>query len=68
MVNSDLFSPFSVTNPCAIASCKALEARGIKVSEQEFTCPGAMGPIKAGHPDATDIENYKAFIQSVIGN
>lgn len=46
---------------------KALEARGIKVSEQEFTCPGAMGPIKAGHPDAADIENFKAFVRSVIG-
>lgn len=45
---------------------KALEARGIKVSEQEFTCPGAMGPVKAGHPNATDIENFKTFIKSVI--
>ena len=46
---------------------KAIEARGIKVSEQEFTCPGAMGPIKAGHPDAADIESFKAFVRSVIG-
>ena len=46
---------------------KALEARGIKVSEQEFTCPGAMGPIKAGHPDAADIEDFKSFVRSVIG-
>lgn len=47
---------------------KTLEARGIKVSKQEFTCPGAMGPIKAGHPDATDIKNFKAFVKSVINN
>ncbi len=46
---------------------KAIEARGIKVSEQEFTCPGAMGPIKAGHPDAADIEDFKTFVRSVIG-
>ena len=46
---------------------KALEARGIRVSEQEFTCPGAMGPVKAGHPNATDIENFKVFVRSVIG-
>lgn len=45
---------------------KALEARGIKVSEHEFICPGAMGPLKAGHPDATDLENFKTFVKSVI--
>ena len=45
---------------------KALEARNIKVSEQEFTCPGSMGPLKAGHPNATDIENFKAFVRAVI--
>jgi flavodoxin len=46
---------------------KALEARGIRVSEQEFTCPGAMGPVKSGHPNATDIDNFKVFAKSVIG-
>ncbi len=53
---------------CSAAFCFIVgEASGIKVSEQEFTCPGAMGPIKAGHPDAADIENFKAFVKSVIG-
>lgn len=47
---------------------KTLEARGIMVSEKEFTCPGAMGPFKAGHPDAIDTENFKAFVKSVINN
>ena len=45
---------------------KALEARGIKVSDREFTCAGAMGPVKAGHPDDKDIENFRQFIQSVM--
>ena len=45
---------------------KAIEARGIKVSEQEFTCPGAMGPIKAGHPDKKDIENFSQFVKKIL--
>ena len=45
---------------------KALEARGITVSAQEFTCKGSMGPLHSGHPDAQDIEAFKQFIQSTI--
>ena len=45
---------------------KALEARGITVDEREFTCPGAMGPIKAGHPDKKDIENFKQFVKNTL--
>ena len=45
---------------------KALEARGITVDEREFTCPGAMGPIKAGHPDKKDIENFSQFVKKVL--
>ena len=47
---------------------KALEARGIQVSEREFTCPGAMGPIKSGHPDGNDIENFKTFVNNTLNN
>jgi len=45
---------------------KALEARGITVDEREFTCPGAMGPIKAGHPDQKDIENFTQFVKEIL--
>ena len=45
---------------------KALEARGITVDEREFTCPGAMGPIKAGHPDKEDIENFTQFVKEIL--
>ncbi len=47
---------------------KALEARGIKVSEQSFTCKGSMGPVHSGHPDAQDIEAFKAFAQKITNN
>lgn len=43
---------------------KALEARGITVSPQEFTCKGSMGLLHSGHPNAQDIEDFKQFIQS----
>lgn len=45
---------------------KALEHRGIKVSDKSFTCKGSMGPIHAGHPNKTDIDNFRKFIQSTI--
>ena len=45
---------------------KALEARGITVDEREFTCPGAMGPVKAGHPDANDIKNFRDFVSQTL--
>mgnify|MGYP002624393337 CR=1 FL=1 len=45
---------------------KALETRGIKVSKMEFTCAGAMGPVKAGHPDDKDIADFRQFVQSVM--
>ena len=45
---------------------KALEARGITVDQREFTCPGAMGPIKAGHPDQKDIENFRQFVKEIL--
>ena len=45
---------------------KALEARGITVDEREFTCPGAMGPVKAGHPDADDMKNFRDFVSHTL--
>ncbi len=43
---------------------KALEARGIPVSDKSFTCKGAMGPIHKGHPDTKDLDDFRRFIQS----
>lgn len=45
-----------------------LEARGIPVSEKEFTCRGSMGPLHAGHPNQKDMDNLRQFIQSTLSN
>lgn len=45
---------------------KALEAKGIKVSNMSFTCKGSMGPIHMGHPNKTDLDDFCKFIQSTI--
>lgn len=43
-----------------------LQARGITVSEKEFTCKGSMGPVHMGHPNQTDLNNFRQFIQSTL--
>ncbi len=45
---------------------KALEAKGIKVSDKSFTCKGSMGPIHRGHPNKADLDDFCKFIQSTI--
>ena len=45
---------------------KALEAKGISVSDKSFTCKGSMGPLHSGHPNAQDIATFKQFVQEVI--
>jgi flavodoxin len=45
---------------------KALEAKGIKVSDKSFTCKGSMGPIHMGHPNKADINGFRKFILSTI--
>ena len=42
-----------------------LQAQGIIVDEQSFTCKGSMGPLHAGHPNTQDLENLKQFIQKI---
>ena len=42
-----------------------LQAQGINVDEQSFSCKGSMGPLHAGHPNAQDLENLKQFIQKI---
>lgn len=41
-----------------------LEAQGIKVAEQEFTCKGSMGPVHMGHPNKEDLDNFRKFVES----
>lgn len=43
-----------------------LEAKGIKVSVKEFTCRGSMGPLHAGHPNATDLANFRQFVEETL--
>ncbi len=45
---------------------KALEAKGIKVSDKSFTCKGSMGPIHRGHPNKADLDDFCKFIRSTI--
>ncbi|MBD5357491.1 MAG: hypothetical protein HDR88_10875 [Bacteroides sp.] len=40
-----------------------LTKQGIKVSDMEFACKGAMEPLHAGHPDTNDIQNFRKFIE-----
>lgn len=43
-----------------------LEAQGITISSKEFTCRGSMGPLHAGHPNQTDLDDFRAFIASTL--
>ena len=45
---------------------KLLEARGITVSEKEFTCRGSMGPIHSGHPNQKDLDDFRQFILTTL--
>ncbi|MBP5341790.1 MAG: hypothetical protein J6Y52_05480 [Bacteroidales bacterium] len=45
---------------------QALEARGIQVDRREFVCPGAMGPVKAGHPNTDDINRFRDFVSQTL--
>ena len=43
-----------------------LQARGIAVSEKEFSCKGSMGPIHMGHPNKKDLDDFRKFILTTI--
>ena len=43
-----------------------LQARGITVSDKEFTCRGYMGPVHMGHPNKKDLEDFRQFILKTI--
>lgn len=61
-----LFGSCAIIDSPVPQMAKALEARGIEVCKKSFTCKGAMGPIHKGHPDAKDLEDFKAFASSLI--
>ena len=43
-----------------------LEARGVMVSENEFTCRGSMGPVHMGHPNDKDLDDFRQFIHKTL--
>ena len=43
-----------------------LQARGITVSDKEFSCKGSMGPIHMGHPNQKDLDDFCKFILTTI--
>ena len=43
-----------------------LQAKGISVSEKEFTCRGSMGPIHKGHPNQKDLDDFRQFIRETL--
>lgn len=61
-----LFGSCAIINSPVPQMRKALETKGIKVSNRSFTCKGSMGPIHMGHPNKTDLDDFCKFIQSTI--
>ena len=45
---------------------KQVEAKGLKMSENEFHCRGAFKFVHRGHPDNTDLKNAQEFAKKVI--
>lgn len=43
-----------------------LQARGITVSEKEFSCRGSMGPVHMGHPNKKDFDEFRQFILTTL--
>lgn len=60
-----LFGSCAIIESPVPQMAKALEARGIKVCEESFTCKGAMGPVHKGHPDAKDLQDLREFAASI---
>ncbi|MBR1792197.1 MAG: hypothetical protein IJ764_00960 [Bacteroidales bacterium] len=40
--------------------------QGITLAEEEFTCRGSMGPLHSGHPNETDMAEFRKFIQGTL--
>ncbi|MCR4921792.1 MAG: hypothetical protein K5945_08850 [Bacteroidaceae bacterium] len=62
-----LFGSSAIINSPVPQMRKALEAKGIKVSNRSFTCKGSMGPIHMGHPNKTDLDDFCKFDQIIKG-
>ena len=43
-----------------------LKLQNIQVDEKSFTCKGSMGPLHAGHPNKSDLENLREFVQTTL--
>ncbi len=45
---------------------KVCNAAGVQLSDKEFHCRGAFGPMHKGHPNEQDLTNAAAFAKKVI--
>ena len=43
-----------------------VEAKGLKMSEDEFHCRGAFKLVHRGHPDDNDLKNAQEFAKRII--
>lgn len=46
---------------------KEVEAKGIKMSENEFHCRGAFKFVHRGRPNEKDLKNVQEFAKGIIG-
>lgn len=45
---------------------KLLDAKGIKLAEEEFYCRGSFGPVHKGHPNDEDLKKAAGFAKEII--
>lgn len=45
---------------------KEVEAKGLKMNEDEFHCRGAFKLVHRGHPNDEDLKNVKEFAKRII--
>ena len=45
-----------------------VEAKGLKMSEDEFHCRGAFKLVHRGHPDDNDLKNAQEFAKRIINS
>lgn len=46
--------------------CKAAEACGVAVAEEEFHCKGSFGPMHKGRPNAEDLKKAAEFAKKLV--
>ena len=59
------FSTAAILRSTAKQVGKLLEDKGIRLSEREFYCKGAFGPLHKGKPDAADLRRAEEFARQI---